>query len=89
MSQATIGEDSAERAGKGLVRTIVIILAIIGIFLVYAYAVDKTDINLEKPLNPDRQEGLLRVLRLLADPGFHNSTQTDGNLLKNLIKKTY
>jgi phosphonate ABC transporter permease subunit PhnE len=70
MSQATIGEDRAERAGKNLVRTIIIILAIIAIFLVYAYAVDKTDINLEKPLNADRQETLVRVLRLLADPDF-------------------
>ncbi len=70
MSQAAIGEANAERAGKRLVRTIAIILAIIGIFLIYAYAVDKTEINLEKPLSPDRQEGLLRVLRLLADPDF-------------------
>ncbi len=38
------------------------------IFLVYAFAVQATDINLEKPLDPGRQENVTRVLRLLADP---------------------
>ncbi len=46
-------------------RTILIILAIL---LVFAFAVQATDINLEKPLDPVRQQNVLRVMRLLADP---------------------
>jgi hypothetical protein len=56
---------STRIAGRHLVRTILIILAI---FLVYAFAVQATNINLEKPLDPARQENVMRVLRLLADP---------------------
>ena len=58
-------EDSPKKAGRHLVRTILIIL---GILLVFAFAVEATDINLEKPLDPVRQDNVLRVLRLLADP---------------------
>ena len=56
-----------KQAGRHLVRTILIIL---GILLVFAFAVEATDINLEKPLDPVRQENVTRVLRLLADPDF-------------------
>ena len=58
-------EASPKRAGRNLVRTVLIIL---GILLVFAFAVEATDINLEKPLDPVRQENVIRVLRLLADP---------------------
>ena len=56
-----------EKSGRNLVRTVLIISAI---FLVFAFAVQATDINLEKPLDPGRQENVVRVLRLLADPDF-------------------
>jgi len=56
-----------KQAWRHLVRTILIIL---GILLVFAFAVEATDINLEKPLDPVRQENVIRVLRLLADPDF-------------------
>jgi phosphonate ABC transporter permease subunit PhnE len=58
-------EASPKKAGRHLVRTILIILAIL---LVFAFAVQATDINLVKPLDPVRQENVVRVLRLLADP---------------------
>ncbi len=58
-------EVSPQKAGHHLVRTILIVLAIL---LLFAFAVDVTEIGLEKPLDPVRQENLLRTLRLLADP---------------------
>ncbi|MGD2049376.1 MAG: ABC transporter permease subunit [Chloroflexota bacterium] len=81
MSEATIGEASAKRAGRNLVRTILIILGILLIFLVYAGAVTMTDINLERPLDPSRQESLIRVLRLLADPDILSVDEATGQLV--------
>lgn len=81
MSEATIGEPSAKRAGRNLVRTILIILGILLIFLVYAGAVTMTEINLERPLDPDRQESLIRVLRLLADPDILSLDEATGQLV--------
>jgi phosphonate ABC transporter permease subunit PhnE len=46
------------------------LLAAIGLFLLYAYAVQVTEINLEKPLDPARQATVMRALRLMADPDF-------------------
>lgn len=81
MSEATIGEPSAKRAGRNLVRTILIILGILLIFLVFAGAVTMTDINLERPLDPARQESLIRVLRLLADPDILSVDEATGQLV--------
>jgi phosphonate ABC transporter permease subunit PhnE len=47
-----------------------ILLAAVAIFLLYAYGVQVTEINLEKPLDPARQATVTRVLRLMADPDF-------------------
>jgi phosphonate ABC transporter permease subunit PhnE len=58
-------ETPPTRTSQHLVRTILIIL---GVLLVFAFAVQATDINMEKPLDPVRQENVTRVLRLLADP---------------------
>ena len=88
MSEATIGEASAKRAGRNLVRTILIILGILLIFLVYAGAVSMTDINLEKPLNPERQESLIRVLRLLADPDILSVDEETGQLILSEAART-
>ena len=57
-------EVSPQKAKRHLVRTILIVLAIL---LLFAFAVQVTDIGLEKPLDPVRQENVLRTLRLLAD----------------------
>ena len=46
-------------------RTFFIALAL---FLLYAFSVQATEISLERALDPGRQEGFVRVLRLLADP---------------------
>ena len=88
MSEATIAETSAKRAGRNLVRTILIILGILLIFLVYAGAVSMTDINLEKPLNPERQESLIRVLRLLADPDILSVDEETGQLILSEAART-
>lgn len=50
-------------------------LLVVGLFLLYAFAVQATEINLEKPLDPNRQEGVVRVLRLLADPDIFQVDQ--------------
>lgn len=73
-----MSETAAQKAGRGLIRTILIILAIL---LVYAITVQVTDINLEKPLDPARQEGLLRVLRLLADPDLVTIDEDTGKTI--------
>ena len=65
MTTLTTEQTQPTRAGRNLIRTLLIIL---GILLLYAFAVQVTQINLEKPLDPTRQDNLLRVLRLLADP---------------------
>ncbi len=70
-------DNSPAKAGHHLVRTILIILAIL---LVYAFALQATDINLEKPLDPVRQENVLRVLRLLADPDIVSVDAETGRL---------
>ena len=48
-------QEAPRKAGRRLIRTILIILAIL---LVYALAVQLTEINLEKPLDPSRQQSL-------------------------------
>lgn len=44
------------------------ILLVVVLVLVFAFAVEKTQINLVKPLDQGRQDNVIRVLRLLADP---------------------
>jgi len=73
-----MSEATAKKAGRNLIKTIVIILAIL---LVYAITVQVTDINLDKPLDPDRQDALKRVLRLLADPDIIAVEEETGNYI--------
>lgn len=61
-------------------RTIRIILLTIGLTVLYAFAVQATEINLERPLEPSRQEGVLRVLRLLADPDIFSVDEETGRI---------
>jgi phosphonate ABC transporter permease subunit PhnE len=76
-----MSEISAQRAGKNLLRTILLILAILGIFLLFAGAVQVTNFDLEKPLEPTRQENLIRVLRLLADPDIFATDKVTGEII--------
>ncbi len=49
----------------------------IAIFLLFAYAVSVTRVNLEEPLEPKRQENLVGLLRELAKPDlFTYNTET-------------
>lgn len=61
-------------------RTVRTFLLVIGLVLLYAFAVQSTEINLERPLEPSRQEGLVRVLRLLADPDFFSVDEETGQI---------
>ena len=45
-------------------------LIIVALFLLYAYATEFTEVNLEKPLEERRQTAVLRALRGLARPDF-------------------
>lgn len=51
-------------------RRLLLVLVGLVVFLVYAYATDVTDINLETPQDPQRQAVTTRVLRALAHPDF-------------------
>ncbi|MCI0645598.1 MAG: ABC transporter permease subunit [Chloroflexi bacterium] len=63
--------------GMHALRTFVIFVAL---FLVYAFAVQATEIDLETPLEPGRQAGFLRVVRLLADPAIFTRDAETGRL---------
>ncbi len=76
-----MSELSAQKAGRSLVRTIIIILAILGIFLLFAGAVQVTDFDLEKPLDPARQTQLLNILRNLADPDIFATDKDTGEII--------
>ncbi|MFK7805023.1 MAG: ABC transporter permease subunit [Anaerolineae bacterium] len=51
-------------------RSLMMVLGIIAIFLVYSFATQATEVNLEEPLDERRQETALRALRALARPDF-------------------
>jgi len=79
-----MSEVTAKKAGRRLVRTILIILVIL---LVYSIAVQRTEISLEKPLDPDRQETFVRVLRLLANPDLVTTDDVTGRLAPSSTTK--
>lgn len=58
-----------ERLSPGMSALRTIVVAVV-LFLVYAFAVQDTNINLEEPLEERRQETTIRVLRALARPDF-------------------
>jgi phosphonate ABC transporter permease subunit PhnE len=68
-------EESPKYSSRRLVRTLLIVVAVL---LVYAFAVQATDINMEKPLDPARQENVIRALRSLADPDIVSVDQDTG-----------
>ena len=77
---ADIPSELTEGLSKKTSRTRLLRGLVIGvlIFLVYAFAVQATDINLEKPLDEGRQENVTRVLRLLADPDIVSVDEETG-----------
>ncbi|MDJ0753501.1 MAG: ABC transporter permease subunit [Ardenticatenaceae bacterium] len=58
-----------EQLSPGMSALRTVLIAVI-LFLVYAFAVQDTQINLEEPLDPRRQETTIRVLRALARPNL-------------------
>jgi phosphonate ABC transporter permease subunit PhnE len=80
-----MNEQAPKRAGRRLIYTL---LGIAVILLVYAFAVQATEINLDKPLDPGRQEDLLRVLRQLADPDIITIDEDTGSRILSETTKT-
>ncbi|MFN2116734.1 MAG: hypothetical protein ACK2T1_03550, partial [Candidatus Promineifilaceae bacterium] len=60
-----MNEEVGESKGRTRIRNIIIGVAI---FLLFAYAVSVTKVNLEEPLEPKRQENLVGLIRELAHP---------------------
>lgn len=56
-------------------------LIFIVLFVVYAFTVQAINISLERPLNPERQEAFIRVLRLLANPDIFAFDEATGRLI--------
>ncbi len=56
--------------GSSIRRGVLTALAALALFLLYAYATDVTEINLEEPQDPQRQAVTTRVIRALARPDF-------------------
>ncbi|HCB50522.1 MAG TPA: hypothetical protein DEP47_13665, partial [Chloroflexi bacterium] len=51
----------------------------VGVVILFAYAIQKTQINLEEPLEPRRQENLQGLIRDLAQPDlltYNNQTRS-------------
>lgn len=63
---------------KTALRNLLVVLAIAVGFIIYSYGWTVTDIDLEKPLETPRQEGVSRALRELLSPNlFDQDTETD------------
>ena len=45
-------------------------LIIVGLVLLYAYAIQVTQVDLQEPLEPQRQENLISLIREFARPDF-------------------
>ena len=59
----------SEEQGEGKRRSRLRNIAIgVAVFLLFAYAISVTNVNLEEPLDPKRQENLVGLLRELAHP---------------------
>jgi phosphonate transport system permease protein len=68
-----------DNESNGRRRRIITILIGVAIFVLFAYAVDVTQINLEEPLEPKRQENLVGLIRELARPNlltYENETRS-------------
>jgi phosphonate ABC transporter permease subunit PhnE len=68
-----------EEKDNGRRSRIITIAIIIGAILLFAYAVEVTQVNFTEPLEPKRQENLVSLLRVLARPNlvdFENETRS-------------
>lgn len=65
------------RKPRGWRRSLVIIIAILTAFVIYAFAFAKTDVSLEEIQSETRQEQLFRILRALARPDLVTYDTTD------------
>ena len=63
-------DNSNDSSGVKTMKTGAKIVAVIIAILIYAYAVEVTQINLEEPQDPQRQAITTRVIRALARPDF-------------------
>ncbi len=59
--------EPTDRSPRHRVRNILIA---IGLIVLFAYAIDVTEVDLEEPLEPQRQENLTSLIRELARPAF-------------------
>jgi len=80
---ANKNENDPEKKSRPLLRAFLIFLAFIGAFILYAYAIDVTEINFTEPQDPQRQEVTVRVIRALARPDFfvHNEETRSMNVM--------
>jgi phosphonate ABC transporter permease subunit PhnE len=67
---ATNKENNTGKRSRPLLRAFIIFIAIVGGFILYAYAIDVTEINFTEPQDPRRQAVTVRVIRALARPDF-------------------
>lgn len=65
-----MNKQEQEKSVNPLVKALFILGAFIFLFVLYAYAIDVTQINFEEPQDPRRQEVTTRVIRALARPDF-------------------
>lgn len=78
LSEPTVPQLKKDPQNPGR-RALTIFLITVALFVVYAFTVQTLEINLEKPLNPERQEAFLRVMRLLADPDIIRVDEVSGS----------
>ena len=67
MTQPPLGTKRT-RPGHPLVRALTVSLTIVLIVVVYAFAFDKTEVDLEEVKSPERQDALVRIIRGLSRP---------------------
>ena len=73
-------EDPAEDSKRRSRRTLWIIIGLLAAFVVYAFAFETTEVNLDKIRDETRQEQLVRVLRALAQPDLLDYETIDTNV---------
>lgn len=73
-----------EKESRSFRRTLLIFIAVLGLFVLYAYAIDVTDINFEEPQDPQRQAVATRVVRALARPDFFVINQESRSMSVNM-----
>jgi phosphonate ABC transporter permease subunit PhnE len=65
---STGGVDTDRRRGRPLTRALLVLTGIFAVLVVYSFAFEKTDVDLEEVKDPNRREQLVRIIRGLAQP---------------------